>query len=142
MDAGYLFHKRKGGLFAYDYATKPTDAACSGWDHILQSKVSQVRSNSHGPIRGGGGCRGAHPTPFRPKVPFSGRKCPFCRRVQFSMFVPLLENQNFSPTRKDVESYSQMPGKRILVLELINFSGGGPPVPPLGTYILPSHKYF
>jgi hypothetical protein len=29
-------------------------------------------------------------------------------------------------TRKDVESYSQMPGKRILALEFFNFSGGEP----------------
>jgi hypothetical protein len=31
----------------------------------------------------------------------------------------------FFATRKDVESYSQMPGKRILALEISNVSGGG-----------------
>jgi hypothetical protein len=35
------------------------------------------------------------------------------------------KNAFFYATRKDVEYYSQMPGKRILVLELSNFSGRG-----------------
>jgi hypothetical protein len=73
---------------------------------------------------------------FRPKVPFFRLKVPFCRRVQFSMFVPLLEtpkkalvhctkpkifprkNPAFFANGKDMESYFQMPGKRILALEL------------------------
>jgi hypothetical protein len=81
-----------------------------------------------------GRCRGCAPPPSGRMCPFSGRKCPFCRRVQFSMFVPLLletlkrhsfiaQSHKFSPdkkcffaTRKDMESYSQIPGKRILAL--------------------------
>jgi hypothetical protein len=45
-----------------------------------------IRAMQHGRIQGVQGCA----SPFRLKVPFLYRKCPFCRRVQFSMFVPML----------------------------------------------------
>jgi hypothetical protein len=40
----------------------------------------------------------------------------------------------FFATRKDVQSYSQMPGK--LAFEFSNFSGGGPRPPPGGSAVV------
>jgi hypothetical protein len=68
----------------------------------------------------------------------------FCRSVQFSnQNFPqkrhsfIAQNQNFPQkknyflaTRKDVESYTQIPGKHILALEFSNFSGPEMPPPP------------
>jgi hypothetical protein len=64
---------------------------------------------------------------------FPAESALFCRifpRKGTRSFIA--QNQKFSPekkyaflaTSKDVESYSQMPGKRILALEFSNFSGG------------------
>jgi hypothetical protein len=88
------------------------------------------------------------------RIPLPAESAPFCRSVQFSnqnfpqkthLFIAqnknfpqkrhsfIAQNKKFSPekkmlffaTRNDVESYSQMPEKRILALEFSNFSGGG-----------------
>jgi hypothetical protein len=72
-------------------------------------------------------------TPFRPKVPFFVEECNFqtvhCPTPKFSPEKALVHctkpkifprKKLFFATRKDVESYSQMPGKRILAPEFLN----------------------
>jgi hypothetical protein len=77
----------------------------------------------------GGGCKrcAPPPSPFRPKVPFFVEVCNFQTKIfprnpekalvhctKSKMFPR--KKPAFFATRKDVKSYTQMPGKRILTL--------------------------
>jgi hypothetical protein len=64
------------------------------------------------------------PPPFRPKVPFFVEGCNFQTKIFPRKGTRSLHKNNIFPrTGKDMESYAQMPGKRILALEFSNFSG-------------------
>jgi hypothetical protein len=59
-------------------------------------------------------------TPFRLKVPFFVEGCNFQTKIFPRKGTRSLHKPCFFATRKDVESYTQMPGKRILALEFSN----------------------
>jgi hypothetical protein len=60
----------------------------------------------------------------KPNFPQKIRSLVHCTKPKF---FPRKKPSCFFATRKDMESYIQMPGKRILALEFSNFSGEGPP---------------
>jgi hypothetical protein len=84
------------------------------------------------PVMGGsrGKVQGVRTSPFRPKVPFFVEGCNFQTKILPRKGTRSLHNNKIFPrnpekpcffaTRKDVESYTQMSGKRILALEFSN----------------------
>jgi hypothetical protein len=102
-------------------------------------ELSDIKKSlySIGEVLGGSrGCRGTHPLSGRKNAIFN--VCPLVARNTYKKALvhctkPTIFSRKrkcFFATRKDVEYYSQMPGKRILALEFSNFSGGAPPPGP------------